>query len=218
MKVLHVYSGGLDSTVCLYHLLKAGRTVECLNFFYGSKHNTRERAAAEAICAILNVPLRKIDLDFNALGFHSALLQSGFSVPEGHYADENMKQTVVPFRNGIMASIAVGLAESIGYDAISLAVHAGDHTIYPDCRPTFFEGFSQAASYGTWKNIAVLTPFILGSKITIVEEGAALDVPMFLTWTCYKGGEKHCGKCGACVERKEAFEKAGVRDLTVYEE
>jgi 7-cyano-7-deazaguanine synthase len=191
--------------------------VECLNFSYGSKHNAREREAAKKICEILNTRLREIDLDFNGMGFKSALLAEGPEIPDGHYADDTMKQTVVPFRNGIMGSIAAGLAESISFDAISLAVHAGDHTIYPDCRPVFFEGFCQAVSYGTWKEIKVLTPFIIGSKITIVKEGAALHVPMHLSWTCYKGREKHCGICGSCTERKEAFEKAGINDLTEYE-
>ena len=129
-----------------------------------------------------------------------------------------MKSTVVPFRNGIMLSVAAGVAESNGFDAIILGNHAGDHTIYPDCRPEFIDGMAKAVKHGTWKGIEVISPFCSMTKAGIVSLGNSLGVPFNLTYSCYKGGEKHCGKCGTCVERKEAFKFAGVIDPTAYED
>lgn len=139
MKIVHVYSGGLDSTVLLAKLLHDRNEVSCINFFYGSKHNVMERKAAKSIAMYYQVGLVEVNLEFIGSLFKSDLLSSGGAIPEGHYADENMKKTVVPFRNGIMLSIAAGYAESIGARAVSAAVHAGDHTIYPDCRATFID-------------------------------------------------------------------------------
>ena len=218
MKILHIYSGGLDSTVLLAHLISQGHVLWCVNFYYASKHNTSERAAASAITGYLGLPIKYIDLDFMGAYFKSDLLATGGAIPEGHYEDENMKKTVVPFRNGIMLSIAAGLAESEGLDAISLGAHAGDHAIYPDCRATFLQYMRDSIYNGTWAGIKLLTPFENMSKADIVKIGATIKAPMEMTWTCYKGRELHCGKCGACTERKEAFKINNIPDPTKYEE
>lgn len=219
-KVLVVLSGGMDSVTLLYECLAdpTREVVGAVNFFYGSKHNANERICAEKVCELNNIKLYKINLDFMNEHFKSDLLQSGGAVPEGHYAEESMKATVVPFRNGIMLSIAAGLAESIEADEIALGNHAGDHTIYPDCRAEFTKPMAEAIFNGTWKQIKLHTPFQLIDKTGIAVIGGELNVPYQHTYTCYKGGDKHCGKCGSCQERKEAFELAGVTDVTEYEE
>ena len=214
MKVLEIYSGGLDSTILYHHLIAEGHTVRCLNFSYGSKHNERERAAARSL-----VPdLVEVDLDLSFLK-SSLLKASEEAVPEGHYTDETMKSTVVPFRNGIMLSYAVGVAENENLDAVAFANHAGDHAIYPDCRREFVEAFGSAAETGTYNHVKLLSPFVAMSKIEIVKLGKSLGLEevMFQTWSCYKGGAVHCGKCGTCVERREAFGEAGITDKTTYE-
>lgn len=215
-RVLSICSGGLDSTVLYFFLLSEGYDVSVLNFYYGSKHNTKEREALKTIIPSEKITFINIDLSM----FKSSLLQKDVAVPEGHYAAENMRSTVVPFRNGIMLSYAIGFAESEGYDAVALGNHSGDHFIYPDCRPEFIAAISQAASHGTFNHVEILTPFITFGKHDIVKVGHSLgiDAEMAKTWSCYKGGEKHCGKCGTCVERKEAFALANVIDQTEYED
>ena len=157
-----------------------------------------------------------------ALGMHqyfkSSLLDGADAIPEGHYADENMKSTVVPFRNGIMLSIAIGIAESNGLDQVFIANHGGDHTIYPDCRPEFINAIDSAANAGTFNNVHVVAPYTKITKSDIARRGKELGLDYAETWSCYKGGEKHCGKCGTCVERKEALRDAGIDDNTEYEE
>ena len=150
--------------------------------------------------------------------FKSSLLEGGEEIPEGHYADENMKSTVVPFRNGIMLSIAVGIAESNGLKYVMMANHGGDHTIYPDCRPEFVDAFDQAAAAGTFVNVHLRSPYTNITKSDIARRGKALGIDYSQTWSCYKGGSKHCGKCGTCVERREAFAEAGIEDTTEYED
>jgi 7-cyano-7-deazaguanine synthase len=150
--------------------------------------------------------------------FKSDLLRSGGDIPEGHYAEESMKKTVVPFRNGIMLSIAAGFAESIGADAVTIAAHSGDHAIYPDCREPFMRAMGEAMEQGTYAGIKLLRPFIDMDKAAIARRGAELGVDFAETWSCYKGGEIHCGVCGTCVERREAFLLAGLQDPTVYEQ
>lgn len=220
-KIVHIWSGGLDSTALLFHLLKQGYRVEAINFSYGSKHNAQERAAAQRIyehCDLKDrVGLTLIDIDLSC--FRSALLAGGADIPEGHYAAENMKQTVVPFRNAIMLSYAVGLAESLEIDAVTLGAHAGDHTIYPDCRPEFLHHFNEAARLGTWAGVRIIAPYAHMTKGDVARIGEIeCGAPLSMTWTCYKGGKKHCGKCGACVERKEAFAFANIVDFTMYSE
>lgn len=218
MKALVVLSGGLDSTTALYWAKKKYDDVEAISFNYGSKHNDIEFSYAERTCKKLNVKITRINLDFINKYFKSDLLKSGGEIPEGYYTAENMKSTVVPFRNGIMLSIAGGFAESNDCDVLVLGNHSGDHAIYPDCRPEFIEGIKKAIYEGTAKNIEVVSPFCNISKTDVVKIGADLGVDFSLTYSCYKGKEKHCGKCGTCTERKEAFEQAGVKDPTIYEE
>lgn len=215
MKAVVVLSGGMDSTAALAWTIKQGFTeVECLSFWYGSKHNDREWVSAQAVAAHYGVSIKRARLDFIADTFKSDLLQSGGDIPEGHYADASMKKTVVPFRNGIMLSIAAGFAESQDAEAVVIGNHFGDHAIYPDCRATFITAISDAVSLGTYKKIAILSPFCFVAKGDIVKFGISRKVPFHLTYSCYNGGEVHCGKCGTCVERKEAFE--GFEDPTIY--
>lgn len=217
MKALVVYSGGLDSTVALYWAKKQFNSVETISFNYGSKHNDIEYSYALKTCQKLNIKNTRIDIDFINKYFKSDLLKSGGEIPEGYYTEENMKSTVVPFRNGIMLAIAGGFAESQDCDILVLGNHSGDHAIYPDCRPEFIQGIKEAIYQGTEKHIEVVSPFCNMSKSDIVRLGNELNVDFSLTYSCYKGGEKHCGKCGTCTERIEAFKLAGVKDETIYE-
>ena len=218
MSIDHVmlYSGGLDSTVLLYRLRKQGGGVKPLLFNYGQRH-AKELSMAEDRCVDLGVPYEYVELSgINHLIAKGS--QAGYEpVPEGHYADESMKTTVVPNRNMIMLSIAVGHAITIGARNVHFAVHAGDHAIYPDCRPDFLYAMNRAVLIGNeWTPIQVYAPFINLSKADIVKQGAELGVPFERTWSCYKGEALHCGRCGTCVERREAFAIADVEDPTIY--
>lgn len=212
MKAVLVYSGGLDSTTLLYEYKDS--IALAVSFDYGSKHNKRELEFAALNCKRLGIRHLVIPLEFMGKYFRSDLLIGGGDIPEGSYADENMKSTVVPFRNGIMLSIAAGLAESYELDAIMLANHSGDHAIYPDCRPEFIEGMAAAVEAGTYNGVKVVSPYCNMTKREIALRGRELGVDFSLTYSCYKGGEKHCGRCGTCVERKEALEGF---DPTEYE-
>ena len=215
--VLVLLSGGMDSVTALYHAARIWRIVGAVSFDYGSKHNHREIPCAEWHCRKLGITHEVIDLGFVNRLFRSDLLQSGGNVPEGHYEEQTMKQTVVPFRNGIMLSVAAGYAESIGAKALVIAAHAGDHAIYPDCREAFMRSMADAIRLGTYAGVEVLRPFITMTKAQIVSRGADLGVDFAHTWSCYKGGRIHCGRCGTCVERREAFVLAGLPDPTEYE-
>ena len=212
MKAVLVYSGGLDSTTLLYEYKDS--IALAVSFDYGSKHNKRELEFAALNCKRLGIRHLVIPLEFMGRYFKSDLLIGGGDIPEGSYADENMKSTVVPFRNGIMLSIAAGLAESYELDAIMLANHSGDHAIYPDCRPEFIEGMAAAVEAGTYNGVKVVSPYCNMTKREIALRGRELGVDFSLTYSCYKGGEKHCGRCGTCVERREALEGF---DPTEYE-
>ena len=214
-KSVVLLSGGIDSGTLLYWALKRYDVV-ALTFDYGSKHSDHEQAAAKELTRRAGVDHISIKLPFVNDLYKSDLLQSGGEIPEGHYEDSSMKSTVVPFRNGIMLSIAAGYAESIGAATVLYAAHAGDHAIYPDCRPEFLRAMSEAARTGTYLNVAVRDPFVDLHKKDIVLLGHELGVPFEITYSCYKGGRLHCGKCGTCVERREAFRLAGVTDLTKY--
>ena len=213
MKGLLIYSGGLDSTTLLYEYKYSIELA--VTFDYGSKHNAREIACAVENCKKLGIKHLVIPLGFIGQYFKSDLLLSGGAIPEGSYADENMKSTVVPFRNGIMLAVAAGLAESYELDTVLLANHSGDHAIYPDCRPEFIDAFAAAVKAGTYEGIQVVSPYCNITKRDIALRGKAIGLDYSLTYSCYKGGEKHCGKCGTCVERKEALEGF---DPTTYEE
>ncbi len=217
MKSVIVLSGGMDSLTALAEMINRGDEIVCLNFQYGSKHNAKENEAIKKITEHFRVPLKQIVLDFNDY-LKSDLLNSGGEIPEGHYAAENMKKTVIPFRNGIMLSIAAGFAESIEASTVVLGNHAGDHAIYPDCRATFVDAMDKAINLGTYAGIRLFSPFLLLTKGQIVSRGIELGVPYEHSWSCYKGGDIHCGKCGTCVERLEAFEQAGIQDPLPYED
>ncbi len=217
MKTVVLLSGGMDSVTALYWARAEHEVVGAVSFDYGAKHNHREIPLAAWHCAQSGLKHDIIDLDFVNRLFASDLLKSGGDVPEGHYADETMKKTVVPFRNGIMLAIACGLAESREAEALVIASHSGDHAIYPDCREPFMQGMSAAMREGTYAKIELLRPFIHLDKAGIAKLGASLGVDYGKTWSCYKGGDLHCGKCGTCVERIEAFALAGLDDPTVYD-
>ena len=210
-----VLSGGVDSVTMLYDY--RDRIALAVSFDYGSNHNAREIPFARLHCERLGIPHLVIKLDFMSRYFSSSLLQGAEAIPEGNYADENMRSTVVPFRNGIMLSIAAGLAETHNLKYVMLANHGGDHTIYPDCRPEFVDAMSAAISAGTYSKTEVLAPYTNITKADIARRGRLLGLDYSETWSCYKGGEKHCGKCGTCVERREAFALAGIDDPTDYE-
>ena len=211
-----IVSGGMDSITLLYD--KKDEIALGISFDYGSNHNAKEIPFAEMHCKRLGIKHITINLDFMHQYFKSSLLQGAEAIPEGHYADENMKSTVVPFRNGIMLSIAIGIAESNHLKKVLIANHGGDHTIYPDCRPQFIEAIDAAANAGTFVNVRVEAPYTNIMKGDIARIGKRLGLDYTETWSCYKGGEKHCGKCGTCIERKEALQEAGIHDATEYEE
>lgn len=211
-------SGGMDSVTALYHAMDTCAVIGAVSFDYGSKHNPKEIPFATWHCRKLGVPHEVIEMGFVNRLFKSDLLQSGGEIPEGHYEELTMKQTVVPFRNGIMLSIAAGYAESLEADALVIAAHSGDHAIYPDCREEFMTAMGAAIKSGTYAGVELLRPFIAMTKAEIAARGAELGVDFSRTWSCYKGEEIHCGKCGTCVERREAFNVSSVPDPTVYRE
>lgn len=210
-----IVSGGMDSITMLYEYKE--RIALGISFDYGSNHNAREIPFAAMHCERLGIKHIVINLGFMHQYFKSSLLEGAEAIPEGNYDDENMKSTVVPFRNGIMLSIAAGVAESNGLEYVMMANHGGDHTIYPDCRPEFIDAIDKAAQAGTYVDVHVVAPYTNITKTDIARRGAALGIDYTETWSCYKGGDKQCGKCGTCVERKEALRDAGIEDLTEYE-
>jgi 7-cyano-7-deazaguanine synthase len=216
MKSVAVFSGGLDSTVMLRQLVDAGDDVIALSVDYAQRHR-RELAQAELIAGRWGIEWRVADLSAIApLLAGSSQTSPDIAVPHGHYAEETMKQTVVPNRNMIMISVAAGWAISRRFDRVAYAAHAGDHTIYPDCRPEFATALGQALALADWHRVDLHCPFVTMNKAEIVSLGARLGVDFALTWSCYEGGELHCGRCGTCVERREAFARADVPDPTAY--
>lgn len=211
-----IFSGGLDSTTMLYDF--RDRIALALSFNYGSNHNEKELRFAALHCERLGIPHIIIPLDFIHRYFRSSLLSGADAIPEGNYDDENMRSTVVPFRNGIMLAIAAGMAESRGLTQIMMANHAGDHAIYPDCRAAFVDAMDQAIAAGTYEGIHLFTPYTGLTKADIARRGNALGIDYAETWSCYKGGEHHCGKCGTCTERRDALREAGIEDHTIYED
>lgn len=219
-KAIVILSGGLDSTTLLYEVVKkyGSKNVTALTFYYGSKHNHMEIPLAKKNTEKLGVEHIVIDVEPVFAMYNSALLQGGEAIPEGHYADNNMKKTVVPFRNGILLSIAVGLAESRGAKKVYYGAHGGDHNIYPDCRVEFVEAISKSAKLGTFNEVEIVAPYSKDNKITILTKGLKLGVDYSLTWTCYSPSKdgKACGRCGSCTERLEAFEKNNIKDPLEY--
>ncbi len=215
MSVL-IYSGGLDSTVLLYKLAAEKRISEALSFDYGQRH-LKELDCARKNCEVLNVKWRLVNLhDIGSLFGENSLTDERIAVPDGRYDDSNMRSTVVPNRNMIMLSIAAARAIAIKDDSVAYAAHAGDHSVYPDCRPEFSDAMESALKLCHYYPICLLRPFSSMNKAQIVALGSKLGVDFLNTWSCYKGGEAHCGKCGTCRERREAFAAAGIADPTKY--
>ena len=209
-----VLSGGMDSVTMLHEY--ADEIELAVNFSYGSNHNMRELECARAHCSELGIELVEIDLSFIGKYFHSSLLEGAEAVPEGDYDFDNMKSTVVPFRNGIMLAAAAGLAESHGLDTVMIANHAGDHAIYPDCRGSFIDAMASAIAEGTYEGIALKAPYTYLNKADIALRGKRLGIDYTTTYSCYKGLEHHCGRCGTCLERRKALADAGIEDHTIY--
>lgn len=217
MKTAVLLSGGLDSTTALHWAHRHHEVVCALSFNYGSNHAERELACARWQAEALGIPYRPIDISVLAQHLSSALLSGAAAIPTGEYDEENMKQTVVPFRNGIFLAIAAGIAESCGAEGLVIAAHSGDHALYPDCREDFMEAMGQAIQRGTYANLQILRPFIHNSKAEIAAAGAELGVNFAHTYSCYCGGAQHCGCCATCQERKAAFAAAGIPDPTEYQ-
>lgn len=219
MKTLLVCSGGLDSVSLAYSLASQNALSRLVSFDYGQRHR-KEIQFAHLCAEQLGVPYHVIDMRGVGAVLTGSALTDDIDVPEGHYEEDSMKSTVVPNRNAILLSIAYGVAAANRDDGVATAVHGGDHFIYPDCRPAFTEAFAkmQHAALDGYANVDLVTPFVNKSKADIVIEGARVNTPFEKTWSCYKGGDKHCGRCGTCVERREAFHLAKIKDPTDYED
>ena len=213
---LIVLSGGMDSVTLLYEYQDS--LALAVSFDYGSKHNAREIPFARLHCERLGIEHLTIPLAFIGQYFRSALLEGGGAIPKGSYDEENMAATVVPFRNGIMLSIAAGLAESRGLTKVYLANHFGDHAIYPDCRASFIRPMHEAILQGTSNAVEVTAPYTDISKGDIARHGKLLGINYAETWSCYEGGDLQCGSCATCIERREAMQEAGIEDPTHYKQ
>lgn len=203
-----ILSGGMDSVTMLYEY--QSRIALAITFDYGSNHSSNEIACARWHCDHLGIEQLVIPLAFMHDYFHSSLLEGADAIPEGTYADDNMLSTVVPFRNGIMLSVACGIAECRGLQHVMIANHGGDHSVYPDCRPQFIDAMSEAMTHGTYAHIDIMAPYTDITKTEIARHGKALGVDYSKTWSCYKGGKQPCGKCATCLEREEALRQAGI--------
>lgn len=219
MKTIVICSGGLDSVTLAHRVASEHALAGLLSFDYGQRHR-RELDCAAACARRLGVAHRIVDIRTVGAALSGSALTDDVAVPDGHYAEETMRITVVPNRNAIMLAIAFGVAAAEHADAVAAAVHGGDHFIYPDCRPGFVAAFQamQDAALDGYAAVRLLAPYVHGSKADIVTDGTRLGVPFAETWSCYKGGARHCGRCGTCVERREAFDLAGVADPTEYDD
>ena len=218
MKAVVLFSGGLDSTVLATQMKEEARETRLLSIDYGQRH-AKELHHSQKVADHLGLGHEILQLpQLGQILGGSSLTDKSMTLPEGHYAEESMKSTVVPNRNMILLALAGGHALSLGFDTIAYAAHAGDHTIYPDCRPEFADAMNNALGLADWKDLNLHRPYVEMTKSDLVSLGNQLDAPLHLTWSCYAGGENHCGKCGTCVERKEAFELAKIPDPTKYEE
>ncbi|MGB0748739.1 MAG: 7-cyano-7-deazaguanine synthase QueC [Magnetospiraceae bacterium] len=217
MKTLVICSGGMDSATLAYQVKKERNLCRLLSFDYGQRHK-KELVFAAQVAADLGVPHSIIDITSITPYLTGSALTDSVDVPDGHYAEDSMRVTIVPNRNAIMLTIAFGVAASDNAAAVGAAVHAGDHFVYPDCRPEFVSAFREMQNHAlkdVWE-IDLYAPYVHISKADIARIGADLDVPFEKTWSCYKGGDIHCGRCGTCVERREALHIAGVADPTPY--
>jgi 7-cyano-7-deazaguanine synthase len=216
MKTVVILSGGMDSTTLLYEEMDQGNEVAALSVNYGQRH-VRELECAEYISGLLLVPWELVDLtSITHLLRGSSQTDKSVPVPKGHYAEESMKATIIPNRNMMMLSVAVAWALAQGADKVAYAAHAGDHAIYPDCRPDFVAALNKAIALADWRHVTLEAPFINWTKQEILKRGVALGVPYEETWTCYEGNAIACGQCGTCVERLEAFAMTGIDDPLHY--
>jgi len=217
MDTIVICSGGLDSVSLAHKVAGEGRLLSLLSFDYGQRH-VKEVAYAAACAKRLGVAHKVLDIRAIGAGLSGSALTDDIDVPDGHYEEASMKLTVVPNRNAIMLSIAFGLAAAVKAKRVAAAVHGGDHFIYPDCRPGFMQAFQVMQNHALegYADVTLYTPYVQGSKADIITDGASNGTPFEQTWSCYKGGDRHCGRCGTCVERREAFDLAGVTDPTDY--
>lgn len=217
MKTCVICSGGLDSVSLAYRLAYEKQLTVILSFDYNQRHK-KELAYAAQCAGSLDVPYHLMDISSIGAALSGSALTDAIDVPDGHYAEETMKLTVVPNRNAIFLAIAFGIAYASRLDAVAIAVHGGDHFIYPDCRPDFLDAFNTMEALALEGGVRLVSPYAQKTKADIVMDGAKAGVPFAQTWSCYKGGKQHCGRCGTCVERRKAFYLAGVEDPTVYED
>jgi len=218
-KVVMILSGGMDSTTLLYKLINENKDVYVLTFNYSQKH-AKELICANEVCRGLGLRDKHKIINIEAIHDlirNSALTNKNIKIPHGHYNDETMKLTVVPNRNMIFLSLAIAYAVSLNVNKVYYGAHKGDHTIYPDCREEFVNKLNEVSKIANYVPVEVISPFINMSKTDILKEGLALNTPYYLTWSCYEGRLKACGKCGSCVERLEAFKNNNVEDVLVYE-
>ncbi|MCP4588330.1 7-cyano-7-deazaguanine synthase QueC [Pseudoalteromonas sp.] len=215
-RIVVIFSGGMDSFTVLNKALKDNHDVFALSFNYGQKHS-KELVCARDTCAELNIPHKVLDISsISSLFTSSSLVSTELDVPDGHYEEENMKSTIVPNRNMILISLAIGYAVDINAESVWYGAHSGDHTIYPDCRPEFVKVMDQASRVANFEPITVHAPYLDVDKIAILEAGLKMGLDYSKTWTCYKGQEKACGTCGSCVERLEAFRHNNCIDPIEY--
>lgn len=214
--IVVIYSGGMDSYTVLHKALQSGKHVHALSFNYGQRHK-RELVAAAAVCEQHNVPHKIVDISaINGLLAGSSLTDD-IDVPDADYAEENMKNTVVPNRNMILLSLAIGYAVSLEASEVWYGAHSGDHAIYPDCRPEFVQAMNDVSQIANYEPVTIVSPYLQQSKADILAEGLAMGLDYENTWTCYNGREKACGRCSACRERLQAFAENKTQDPLAYE-
>lgn len=215
-KVVVIYSGGMDSFTVLHRAIKDGFEVYPLTFDYGQRHKKEIQYAAD-VCQRLSISHKVVDISAINQLIGGSSLTSDIDVPEGHYEEESMKQTVVPNRNMILLSLAIGYAVSLEADKVYYGAHSGDHAIYPDCRPEFVLKMNDVAAIANYQAVEIYSPYLHVSKSDILTDGITMGLDYSQTWTCYNGREKACGKCGACQERLEAFKDNQQTDPLSYE-
>lgn len=215
-KVVVIYSGGMDSFTVLHKALQAGKEVYALSFNYGQRH-VKELEFARSVCQELGINHKAVDISAINQLLTGSSLTDDIAIPEGHYTADNMKSTLVPNRNMILLSLAVGYAVAIGADEIYYGAHSGDHFIYPDCRPEFVQKMHEVCQIANYEPISIVSPYLTQTKIDILADGLKMQLDYSKTWTCYNGREKACGKCASCQERLEAFRLNNVMDPIAYE-
>ncbi len=215
-KVVVIYSGGMDSFTVLNRALRDGKEVFALSFDYGQRH-VKELKCASSVCNSLDIKHKVIDISAINQLLAGSSLTDDIDIPEGHYEAENMKSTIVPNRNMILLSLAVGYAVSVGAAQVYYGAHSGDHAIYPDCRPEFVKKMNDVCQIANYESVEIFSPYLDVNKTAILTDGISMGLNYSNTWTCYNGREKACGKCGACQERLEAFSDNNIVDPIAYE-